>query len=360
MTTRDGSTFDDRFAADSIGPVRSAYAGDRARERLGPPRGARARSPGAARPVMPVRRSGGLLRWRLGRLRPSRGLPWWFVATSINGWPRRVLALMCLLAAAITAAHRPVSGALPSNHAGPTARVLVAVRDLAAGAALTSRSVRLVAVPADLVPAGAVVSLDAAGDRIIAAPVRRGEPITDARLLGPGLVAGLSPPDMRAVPVRLADAQTATLLRAGDQIDLYATPVDTAFGAAPAVPGDEVAGSGHASTGSAPPGEPSRGGPVQASGGSTSPGEAGLPGSTTRARAADPGRTTSVNGAPRSAEEAGATLLAGGVRILAVLPADSGGATDGVLVVVAATDRVARRLAAANAQERLSVAIRPP
>jgi Flp pilus assembly protein CpaB len=232
---------------------------------------------------------------------------------ALGGWPRRALALACLLAAVVAALHRPA--AVGATGQPPSVPVLVAARDLAAGAALTSANLRLAAVPVDLVPAGAIGSLRAITGRVAAGPLRRGEPLTDARLVGRGLAAGLSPPESVAVPVRLADGQTAALVRPGDAVDLLATPVDA--GAAP----DPPAAPGAAGS---PPGPPA------------------------------PGAASSAARPPDAA------VLATAVRILAVLADPRSSPSDGVLVVVATSDRVARQLAAAAAQQRLSVALRPP
>lgn len=99
-----------------------------------------------------------------------------------------------------------------------TAELTVARRDVPAGAVLTPDDLTRVAVPPALVPAGA--RSDAAG-RVLATGLRRGEPVTDARLIGPGLTAGH--PDLVAVPIRLPDAAMAALLRPGDHIRLLAT-----------------------------------------------------------------------------------------------------------------------------------------
>jgi hypothetical protein len=56
--------------------------------------------------------------------------------------------------------------------------------------------------------------------RVLAAPLRRGEPVTDVRLLGPALSAAYD--GAVAVPVRLPDAGTVDLLTVGDRIDLVA------------------------------------------------------------------------------------------------------------------------------------------
>jgi Flp pilus assembly protein CpaB len=61
--------------------------------------------------------------------------------------------------------------------------------------------------------------------RVLAAAVRAGEPLTDARLVGPGLVDQLSPEQV-AAPVRLADLAVASLVHAGDRVDVLATARD--------------------------------------------------------------------------------------------------------------------------------------
>ena len=58
--------------------------------------------------------------------------------------------------------------------------------------------------------------------------VRRGEVLTDVRLVGAGGARGLGP-GLVAAPVRVADAETVALLRPGDVVDvLAAEPTDGA------------------------------------------------------------------------------------------------------------------------------------
>jgi len=99
-----------------------------------------------------------------------------------------------------------------------SASMIVASRDLAAGAVLTAADLTSVSVPPDAVPAGA--QRQVAG-RVLASGLRRGEPVTDLRLVGPRLTEGH--PGMVALPVRLPDADMARLLRVGDHIRLLAT-----------------------------------------------------------------------------------------------------------------------------------------
>lgn len=136
---------------------------------------------------------------------------------------RRVAAgLLALLALALALRPAPVAPGAPA-----TERVVVAGTDLPAGRPLTAADLTAVRWPADLVPDGAAADpADLAGG-VLAAPVRRGEPVTDARLVGPGLW-GRVPPGQVAAPVRLADVAVAALLRAGDRVDVLATTEDGA------------------------------------------------------------------------------------------------------------------------------------
>ncbi len=128
-----------------------------------------------------------------------------------------------LLAAGLVAAS--VASALPILAPTPptTATVLAAARDLPPGRALTAADLTQLVLPLGAVPDGVLLVAGDAVGRSLTGPVRRGEALTDLRLLGSGLVrtAGVV-----AVPVRLADAASVTLLRAGDRVDVLAVPAD--------------------------------------------------------------------------------------------------------------------------------------
>ncbi len=99
-----------------------------------------------------------------------------------------------------------------------TQGVLLAARDLPGGAVLLASDLRLTQVAPESVPAG--LSLTPVG-RVLASPLREGEPVTDARLVGPGLLEGHA--GLTAVPVRIPDPAVVDLLRVGDTFDLLAT-----------------------------------------------------------------------------------------------------------------------------------------
>jgi len=104
-----------------------------------------------------------------------------------------------------------------------TVRVWAAARDLTGGQPLTAGDLRPEALPLAAVPAGALRAGSRVIGRLLAAPVRRGEPLTDVRLLEPSLLAALPAADLVAVPVRLTDASAAAaIVHVGDSVDVIA------------------------------------------------------------------------------------------------------------------------------------------
>jgi Flp pilus assembly protein CpaB len=116
-----------------------------------------------------------------------------------------------------------------------------AARDLTGGRPLTAADLAVVALPTAAVPTGALRSAVHVTGRLLAAPMRRGEPLTDVRLLEPSLLAALPEPDLVAVPVRVADGSAAAaLVHAGDIVDVLAVADPAAGG--PASPATVAAG----------------------------------------------------------------------------------------------------------------------
>lgn len=107
--------------------------------------------------------------------------------------------------------------------APPTVPVLVAAHDLAPGVTLASADVRVAALSERAVPSGALATAGDAVGRVLAAPLRAGEPLTDVRLVGRALLRSL-PDGQVGAPLQLADADVAALLRPGDLVDVVAAP----------------------------------------------------------------------------------------------------------------------------------------
>lgn len=137
-------------------------------------------------------------------------------------WPRRLLALALLIAAAVLAQRGP--GTAPADAGGGRVEltpVLVAAREIPAGTTITAADLAVGDLPPAAVPAGVLEPGDEPLGRLVAGPVRAGEPITDVRLVGAELTAH-APADTVAVPLRLGDPGVAALLGPGDVIHLYA------------------------------------------------------------------------------------------------------------------------------------------
>lgn len=129
----------------------------------------------------------------------------------------------------------------------PTRPVLVAARDLVPGDVLGRSDLTYAHLPPATVPDGVLAEADALG-RTTAAPLRRGEPLTDVRVVSGSLVSGY--PGRVAAPVRIADAGSVRLLRTGDRVDVLAADPQGVNGAvvvahdAPVVALPRAAGSG--------------------------------------------------------------------------------------------------------------------
>lgn len=150
----------------------------------------------------------------IGRLRQKLRPDWARTTTA-----RRVCAgLLVVLAAVIEFRPDPRDGLVA---------VVVAKHDLAPGSALTTADVVIESRSAASIPDGALHESSAAVGSTLAAPARRGEVITDVRLLGSRLTTAAAGPDARMVPLHLADAALPDLLRPGDVVDVLAGPENT-------------------------------------------------------------------------------------------------------------------------------------
>lgn len=135
------------------------------------------------------------------------------------GWRRVVLIRRVvagvLVAGALVLAIRGQDGAVGSQ------AVLVAVRDVAPGSALSASDVQVRRWPAALVPENALNSVDQVAGRVLAGAAGAGEPITSHRLAGPELARrARGRADAVSVPIRLADADIAGLLGPGQKVDV--------------------------------------------------------------------------------------------------------------------------------------------
>jgi Flp pilus assembly protein CpaB len=124
---------------------------------------------------------------------------------------RRSLSALCAAAAVFAGLHA-VAPPPPD-----TVPVLTAARDLPSGVVLADDDLARVEFAEGTAPAGRPAPAEVVG-RTLASPMRRGEPVTDARLVQASLLAGY--PGLVAVPVRLPDPGAAALLEVGDRVDV--------------------------------------------------------------------------------------------------------------------------------------------
>jgi len=112
--------------------------------------------------------------------------------------------------------------------------VLIAARDLSPGALLSAEDVRRASLPVAAVPSGALSDPAQATGRTVTGAVRKGELLTDVRLIGPALLVATAGAGAVATPVRLADPDATALLRAGDVVDVLAAPTAESAAGQPA------------------------------------------------------------------------------------------------------------------------------
>ncbi|MFF5110433.1 RcpC/CpaB family pilus assembly protein [Streptosporangium sp. NPDC000509] len=133
---------------------------------------------------------------------------------------RRFLGRRHRLIATVVAASAMGCAILALRQDTASVTVLVAARDLSGGVLGTADL-----IPAPLrpgtVPDGALRPGTPFAGKVLTGPARRGEPLTDVRLLGPGLLAAHGRGTV-ATPVRVADPETARLLSPGDTVDVLA------------------------------------------------------------------------------------------------------------------------------------------
>jgi Flp pilus assembly protein CpaB len=133
---------------------------------------------------------------------------------------RRVAAGAVVVLAAVIA--------LRANPQGDRADIVVATHDLASRVELTADDVRIENRTAATVPDGSQSDVDAVIGATLAGPARRGEVLTDVRVLGPRLAESVAGPDARIVPLPLADSALLDLVRPGDVVDVLAAATSDA------------------------------------------------------------------------------------------------------------------------------------
>lgn len=162
----------------------------------------RADSPDSAHSVIPT---------TLTRFREALQPDW---VHSVRARRLSAAALVVLAAAA----------AVRADPDGARSAAVITTRDLTPGVALTLDDVRVENRSTATLPEGAHADVDAVIGATPAGPVRRGEVLTDVRLLGSRLAKSAAGPDARVVPLELAQSAVLDVVREGDVVDIVAAP----------------------------------------------------------------------------------------------------------------------------------------
>ncbi len=147
-------------------------------------------------------------------------------------WSRTVLTRRIVAAGLVVLAG---VAALRPDPDGDRAQVVVAARDLNPGTALTADDLHLEKRLVPTIPDGSQANIETVVGSTLAGPTRRGEVLTDVRLLGRRLAESAAGPDARIVPVHPAESALADLVRPGDVVDVV-TASETGSQSNPTVP----------------------------------------------------------------------------------------------------------------------------
>jgi Flp pilus assembly protein CpaB len=134
-------------------------------------------------------------------------------------WSRTLLARRIAAAGLVVLAG---VAALRPDPDGDRAPVVVAAHDLSPGAALSADDLLLEKRLIPTIPDGAQSEIDTVVGSTLAGPARRGEVLTDVRLLGRRLAESAAGPGARIVPVHPVDSALTDLVRPGDVVDVVA------------------------------------------------------------------------------------------------------------------------------------------
>ena len=103
----------------------------------------------------------------------------------------------------------------------PGRSVVVTAHDIASGTVLDRNDVRRISLPESAVPAYSTRRVDDVVGRTVAGPMRRGEVVTDRRVVRADRMSGF-PAGTVLATVRLADADALSSLGVGDRVDVVA------------------------------------------------------------------------------------------------------------------------------------------
>lgn len=151
-----------------------------------------------------------------------------------SAWHRLTAALRPDWSRTVTARRGAAAGlvllaaiaAVRSDPRGEHSEIVVAAHDLTPGIELAADDVRVESRSSASLPDGVQTDVAALLGMTVAGPARRGEVLTDVRLLSPRLAEAAVGPDARIVPLQLADTALLDMIRPGDVVDVLSVSHD--------------------------------------------------------------------------------------------------------------------------------------
>ncbi len=142
---------------------------------------------------------------------PSRAVLW-----------RRAHARRALAAGLVVLAAWVVLGLFAPEPGSAGVPVVTVTGDLPAGHRLSAQDLEVVQLPEAAVPAGSVRDEAGAEGQVLGSPVRAGEPLSDLRLHGAGLLHEL-PADLVMAHVPVADRAVVSVVQPGQRVDVLSS-----------------------------------------------------------------------------------------------------------------------------------------
>lgn len=113
-----------------------------------------------------------------------------------------------------------------SERLGTSHHYVIVAADLSPGTIIKDKHLSQVTLPEDLPLSSTIATAEAAVGRVVAAPLKKGDPLQQHHLLGPELSEAFGAATM--VPIKLADPAAAELAVPGAKVSVISAPHDAA------------------------------------------------------------------------------------------------------------------------------------
>ncbi len=142
---------------------------------------------------------------------------------SYRQWLIAAVLVSCFLGVMVFMSFGSEDTSSDKNHP-QTVKVVVAKQDIPARTVIKEEMVKVIEIPADLLPDGALSDISEVVDCPVSVPVQQGDVLTDKKVLKDMKLAGFTgtiPPDCRAISVGITDITgVAGFAKPGDYVDV--------------------------------------------------------------------------------------------------------------------------------------------